>query len=443
MESKLGKVLWGWLLSIGIIVCAGTAQAATINVPVDQPTIQAGINAAVNGDTVLVGDGTYVERINFNGKAITVKSVNGAASTKIDGNAGGSVVTFANSELHSSVLDGFTITNGSGKDVLGYGYTYGGGIFCDNNSSPTIINCPISGNFVTGIWSEGGGIYTLGRSSSTKIINCIITGNSSYYAGGGIFCRSGIVPTYENPTIINCIVSGNTAQHGGGVCYFGSSPTMVNCTISSNSATYGGGIYMDNYSPALIVNTILWGNNFKKISLRFPSTPVTIAYSDFDPAKIDGSWTDGGGNINADPLFVGGGNYHLTSGSPCIDTGTTVAVADDIDGDARPQEAGYDMGADEYVYAEPAITRAWFSPTNAHPGDTITFTAEVSGQSGAVKVYYGTGMFITNLTLVGNVYTGSYSLPPGISNGEYGQINIRAYDDTGAETDRCPNLTVR
>lgn len=61
------------------------AAPVTIHVPADQPTIQAAINAAANGDTVLVSDGTYKENINFKGKAITVASVNGPVTTTIDG----------------------------------------------------------------------------------------------------------------------------------------------------------------------------------------------------------------------------------------------------------------------------------------------------------------------------------------------------------------------
>jgi len=85
---------------------------ATINVPKDQPTIQAGINAAQNGDTVLVAPGTYKEAIDFKGKAITVISSGGAASTIIDGTNQPFVVTFQTNEGRSSVLSGFTIQNG-------------------------------------------------------------------------------------------------------------------------------------------------------------------------------------------------------------------------------------------------------------------------------------------------------------------------------------------
>src|SRR4029077_2829117 len=87
--------------------------ATTIHVPVEQPTIQAGINAASNGDIVLVAPGTYKENINFSGKAITLKSSGGARVTIIDGGGIAPVLTFSSNETSSSVLNGFTLQNGS------------------------------------------------------------------------------------------------------------------------------------------------------------------------------------------------------------------------------------------------------------------------------------------------------------------------------------------
>src|SRR5437016_11786219 len=111
-------ILRSGLLSLTPLLILGitphTARAATINVPASQPTIQAAINAASNGDTVLVAPGTYRENINFMGKAITVTSSSGPSVTTINGGAAGSVVTFTSNEGTNSVLSGFTITNGLG-----------------------------------------------------------------------------------------------------------------------------------------------------------------------------------------------------------------------------------------------------------------------------------------------------------------------------------------
>jgi serine protease len=87
----------------GLLVCLVLASVSAfagniIHVPANQPTIQAAINAAVNGDTVLVSPGTYVKNIDFKGKAITVKSSNGAKVTIVDGGNIGPVVTFASQE---------------------------------------------------------------------------------------------------------------------------------------------------------------------------------------------------------------------------------------------------------------------------------------------------------------------------------------------------------
>ncbi len=68
-----------------------------------------------------------------------------------------------------------------------------------------------------------------------------------------------------------------------------------------------------------------------------------VTYSD-----VEGGWP-GEGNIDADPLFVGGDDFHLRTGSPCIDAGADAGVYTDTDGDVRPYGAGFDMGADEYT----------------------------------------------------------------------------------------------
>ena len=99
---------------------------------------------------------------------------------------------FQNSESEASMLEGFTLTGGKGT---GYrGGVVGGGVYCTDNSSPTLINCTIIGN-------SHGGLYCRSN-SSPSLSNCTITGNS----GSGVVCTSG-----SSPTLTNCTISGNGA----------------------------------------------------------------------------------------------------------------------------------------------------------------------------------------------------------------------------------------
>src|SRR3954469_25677884 len=92
------------LVVISFVILSGILSAqVTINVPADIPTIQGAINAAHNGDTVLVAPGTYFENLDFVGKAITVKSSDGPTLTIIDGGSQGPVIRFANNEFAAAV----------------------------------------------------------------------------------------------------------------------------------------------------------------------------------------------------------------------------------------------------------------------------------------------------------------------------------------------------
>ena len=159
------------------------AQAAVIRVPTDQPTIQAAIGAAANGDTIQVDPGTYVENINFLGKAIRVMSDQGPQVTVIDGNQAGPVVTFNSSEGSQSVLNGFTLRNGK----AGVSPALRGGGIRIENSSPTITGNAVTNN-VAG--DGGGGISSSFGSpliqGNTITNNGQIQGWSGGVGGGGI-----------------------------------------------------------------------------------------------------------------------------------------------------------------------------------------------------------------------------------------------------------------
>ena len=132
------------LILIGILFLSISVFATIIHVPGDYPTIQAGINASVNGDTVLIADGTYTgtnnKNLDFGGRAIVVMSENGANNCIIDCQNDGRGFYFHSNEDASSIMDGITITNGSAESA--------GGVFCEN-SSPTIRNCIITNNSAT------------------------------------------------------------------------------------------------------------------------------------------------------------------------------------------------------------------------------------------------------------------------------------------------------
>jgi parallel beta-helix repeat protein len=235
------------------VAAVGTASAATLSVPTPAyPTIQAAIDAAANGDVIVVAPGTYTECINFNGKAITVQSTNPTsptvvAATIIDGNKAGSVVSFKSGETGTSVLAGLTITNGTGTIVDPYTPLYGGGVFCWQ-TSPTLTNNIITGNSA----DDGGGVVCY--DASPILTNNTISNNTATYSGGGVECLG----PAASSTLTNNTISDNQAKAGGGVCCEISSATLANNSISGNSAGtgVGGGVYCVGGSTTLNHNTI-------------------------------------------------------------------------------------------------------------------------------------------------------------------------------------------
>jgi parallel beta-helix repeat protein len=260
-------------------------------------TIQMAINAAVDGDTLLVHDGIYGSIDLLTDKEITIRSKNGPTKTIIDGNRSGSVV-YIRHISKKVVIDGFTIRNGS--------YSYGGGIHC-YYSSPAIKNCIIVDNFGK---YYAGGIYCY--YASPEISNCVIKNNPAYYYGGGIYC------TNSSPIINDCIISGNSANYyGGGIyCRYSSSPKITKLVIFGNSSQYGGaGIYSYSSSSPEITSSILWANSPDQI--KCSSSSISVSYSNIQNGYA------GTGNISQDPLFIdaASGNYNLQPTSPCIGAG--------------------------------------------------------------------------------------------------------------------------
>ena len=246
--------------------------------------------------------------------------------------------------------------------------TFGGGIWSFGGQL-TMTDCTIDANSAS---RDGGGIG-INVSNSVTINGCSIIANSANGSGGGISCDG------RQLTMSNSIIDGNSAGgDGGGMCNLNSISTVTNCTFSSNLANRGGGISNDNTSLTL-TNCILWGDG----ATTGPEIHTLFAYinpiiQDCDIAGCGGSgatWNaalaaDGGGNIDANPLFVntnqpagvdGIWRTHddglaLWAGSPCINTGQTDgAPTTDIVGD--PRVGLPDMGA--YEGGRQNAARAW------------------------------------------------------------------------------------
>ena len=216
----------------------------TLLVPAEYATIQAAVDAAVNGNSVLVGPGTYAP-FNFNGKTISVRSTAGAATTTIS--AAGmatSAVQFGEGSTMSTVLSGFKILTGSGSANGGYG-GFGGGCFLRNGSGE-ITDCKFVGS--TGGGGYGGGIYAdLG---AIAVRRCTFTSIGVQHYAGGILAAPGgtsaVVPSEATSTrvlIEDCEFSGCSSWNVGAV--------WIN--PDSTPAEFN--------SKAVVRRSLFWGNS--------------------------------------------------------------------------------------------------------------------------------------------------------------------------------------
>jgi len=342
------------LIILVSFIFSSSLTANTIHVPDDQPTIQAAIDIAVDGDTVLVAQGIYYENINFIGKNIVVASqyildnnlfkifstiINGGDPVHPDT---ASCVRFISGEDSTAMLIGFTLTGGTGTiwpDIhVGGKYREGGGILIEF-SSPTIKHNLIMDNEAidksgTGVVSAGGGAIRSGD-GNPRILNNTIRDNRGLYGAG-------IVLNYSGGIIKNNLIYQNTGGEdfsGSGIWCYNNGPApkiYENNTIvenhSSGGGQYGGkgGALMVWSTLVTVRNNIIWGNTQSTGGpIALISGTVDMTYSD-----IEGGWT-GEGNIDLDPEFTGL-DYYLEGSSPCIDSGDPDPVYNDPEDPNNP-----------------------------------------------------------------------------------------------------------
>jgi hypothetical protein len=477
-----------------LIAVAGAMPVSAsnvLNVPGSYPTIQAAINASVNGDTVVVAPGTYFENVNFKGKLITVQSAQGPSVTTIDGGNLAPVVNFSAAETAAAVLRGFTLQHGNATGTYGY---EGAGVHI-NSASPTVV-----GNVITANTSCADGVGISIAFASPTIRDNTISGNTkqpgcSGQNGGGIYVRGA-----ASAQIIHNSITKNTTDFGGGVSLFAAgTPTLLDNTISNNNAGYyGGGIYIVNQSDATIVQNLITGNtsagsggglyisppsgtrgpllvnntlannsgaesgvyltgfdaqvqlvnNIVAAATTIPAVLCDTTYSSIPPVfdhndlfNSAGPATQGScsqvvgtsGNISADPRFFAAGDFHLQGTSPAIDGGNSSAPslpATDLDGMPRISGVAVDQGA--YEFQQPIVV-TMTSLCCAVEG--AGFSAMVAHFSGGVGPYSASLAWGDGQTSPGfisapnaNAVSGTHTYS---EEGAY-TVNVTITDSTGA-----------
>ncbi len=324
------KYLQTMILIISALCVVPVTDGATIRIPQDYSSIQGGINAASNGDLVLVSPGTFYETIDFIGKNIEIRAEYGPSATVIDGHNSGCVVRFHNGETEATAIKNFTIRFGLGTESPDHP---GGGITC-RSSSPTI-----SGNV---IWSNsattGGGIYL--NDSDATISHCVLVNNQGLNAGGALYMEH-----CPNAMIFNCLVSENHANLGGAFYIENCGSRILSSTID-NSVTYNGnaGIFCQGSNTTLIrdcniTNTINGSGIYAETALASPSVHYTNVWHNA-LGEYGGFAAEGMSCISLNPLYIagpGGQHYlsHIASGqgndSPCVNAGSDNAATLGLD----------------------------------------------------------------------------------------------------------------
>ena len=380
------------LFIMAALFLSGTIWGQIIHVPGDQPTIQAGINAATDGDTVLVAENTYYENIRFMGKAITVASEyildsdsSHIVNTIIDGSQAAdpdsaATVMFINGEDTTSIINGFTITGGSGAFSMTWQLRGGGGVFAWN-SGCRILNNIITENHINGNRTAGGGIYCdqdnadyyavisgnyIGYNTVTSsgefassggieiCISCSISNNiiehndctntSGFAAGGGILAEANpgwntIVDITGNTIRYNSVEGDEEGAYAGGLyCYSGVASQIKDNIITGNTVVSqadgrGGGLML--YAPAsdvVIRNNVITENTVSAqtfavgggIILRNSPSPVELSNNIIENNHLEGIDGAYGGGIRIVDMSEMVNIYENEISANTMDAGTSV-----------------------------------------------------------------------------------------------------------------------
>jgi len=228
----------------------------------------------------------------------------------------------------------------------------GGGIYLDDSANTILMGNAVHSNVTV---DSGGGISLYIHSDGATLTSNAVYSNTAGGNGGGLSLSES-----TDVTLINNMITGNrlvgTGMGGAGLYLYDVDAYLLHTTIARNTGGSGQGIHLQYAATARMTNTILVSHTVG-IEAGAGTTATLSATLWGDGAWANGEDMAGNGtvftgtiNIWGDPVFVhpDSGDYHLGPSSEAIDAGVDAGVTADIDGDARPQDAGYDMGADEF-----------------------------------------------------------------------------------------------
>lgn len=346
---------WGTalLLAVTCLLTASSVSARTWYIKPDGtgdvPTIQAGVDSASHGDTLLCASGTYSWSNQGTGTDhgmiyilrgsadMVIKSESGPDVTILNGQNQGRIVFFqGETEL---TIEGFTFTRGEAPN-LG---SFTGGAFAAHLSSPVIRDCIFKFNHA----QNGGGAYWYGGVGAPELHDCHFEGNSSIN-GGAVY----LINSPGDALVSNCTFVDNEATGGGGAMWMHNfRVTVESCLFDGNIAPMGGAWHMQSSWPSFISNSTVVGNQAPTgaginvlggTPLTMTDVIVALCGGGGSGVNIDGTstglasctdiWGNSGGdwvgslaaqlgtngNISADPRFCPGPtNFFLQGDSPC------------------------------------------------------------------------------------------------------------------------------
>ena len=331
-----------WVLCCLVVSASAETWTVAPKGKADFSNIQAAIDAASNGDEILVYPGTYTSTVNpvvnTNGKAVWLHSNDGPEVTIISGENVRTCIEINSGESTNTVIEGFTVSNGSAGNQGD-----GGGLDC-NASSPSISNCVFSNNYAG--WGAGAVI----NNSSAHFSDCVFLNNTAVHDGGGMSLAGG------SPVLTNCSFIGNsTEQHyGGGVRTSNSTPSFIDCIFENNHGDrWGGAIMNGGTSVTTITNCTFSGNScadwlgydeaggvYNQPDGGGASSIISNSiFCENTPTHVTGVWTDGGGNTFSDVCLP---DCPDISGDGIVDVSEILIVIGYWGSEGSPADLNYD-----------------------------------------------------------------------------------------------------